>query len=220
MLADPVGHLVGVGGQTLVEVDDGLDGHLGVGVGAPGLDLVAQGEALAFFEPAEGVVHMDVVDTSGSLVNSVLIPISHEDGAYLAEGTFSAPSWGSMLLTFFCLGRNLDGTTETGEGETALGLMTEGQNLAVHPGRELTVMLDGVPDEIKFVIRDRADYEFARDVVLRHALPAKTAAVLFSPVHGVLPAQTLAEWILADRLTVRLQLQAHKYVWGADVRGV
>ena len=75
-------------------------------------------------------------------------------------------------------------------------------------------------DEVKFVIRDRGDYEFARDVVRRHELAGRTAAVLFSPVHGVLPPKTLAEWILSDRLPVRLQLQAHKYVWGADVRGV
>ena len=75
-------------------------------------------------------------------------------------------------------------------------------------------------DEVKFVITDRADYEFAREVVSRYALAGRCAAVLFSPVHGVLPPRILAEWILADRLAVRLQLQAHKYVWGADVRGV
>jgi 7-carboxy-7-deazaguanine synthase len=75
-------------------------------------------------------------------------------------------------------------------------------------------------DEIKFVIKDRADYEFARGVVKKYDLPSKTAAVLFSPVHGVMNARELAEWILADRLAVRLQLQAHKYIWGADVRGV
>jgi 7-carboxy-7-deazaguanine synthase len=75
-------------------------------------------------------------------------------------------------------------------------------------------------DEVKFVIRDRADYEYARDVVRRHDLTARVAAVLFSPVHGVLPAAELAAWILADKLPVRLQLQSHKYIWGADVRGV
>ncbi len=75
-------------------------------------------------------------------------------------------------------------------------------------------------DEVKFVIRDRADYEFARDVVAEHALLGRTAAVLFSPVHGVLAPKDLAAWILEDRLPVRLQLQAHKYIWGADVRGV
>ena len=75
-------------------------------------------------------------------------------------------------------------------------------------------------DEMKFVIKDRVDYEYARDVVSRHDLIGRSAAVLFSPVHGVLASQALAEWILADRLAVRLQLQVHKYVWGADVRGV
>src|SRR5436190_16781838 len=75
-------------------------------------------------------------------------------------------------------------------------------------------------DELKFVIRDRADYEFARDVVAKHDLPSNAAAVLFSPVHGVMNARELAEWILADRLPVRLQLQAHKYIWDPRTRGV
>jgi 7-carboxy-7-deazaguanine synthase len=75
-------------------------------------------------------------------------------------------------------------------------------------------------DEVKFVILDRADYEFARDVVARYGLVGRCVAVLFSPVHGVLAPKDLAAWILEDRLQVRLQLQAHKYIWGADVRGV
>lgn len=75
-------------------------------------------------------------------------------------------------------------------------------------------------DEVKFVIRDRADYQFARDVVARYELVGRTAAVLFSPVHAALTPKTLAGWILEDRLAVRLQLQTHKYIWGADVRGV
>lgn len=75
-------------------------------------------------------------------------------------------------------------------------------------------------DEVKFVIRDRADYDYARDVVARHDLVSRVVAVLFSPVHGVLAPSELAAWILADKLPVRLQLQAHKYIWGADVRGV
>jgi 7-carboxy-7-deazaguanine synthase len=75
-------------------------------------------------------------------------------------------------------------------------------------------------DEIKFVIKDRADYEYARDVVRREGLAGRVAAVLFSPVHGVLDSRALAEWILADRLPVRLQLQAHKYIWSPDTRGV
>ena len=75
-------------------------------------------------------------------------------------------------------------------------------------------------DEVKFVIKDRVDYEFARDIVARHQLTGRVAAVLFSPVHGVLPPADLARWILEAGLSVRLQLQAHKYVWGADTRGV
>lgn len=75
-------------------------------------------------------------------------------------------------------------------------------------------------DEVKFVIQDRADYEFARDVIARHALPARAAAVLMSPVHGVLDPKALSEWILADRLAVRLQLQLHKYIWSPTARGV
>jgi 7-carboxy-7-deazaguanine synthase len=75
-------------------------------------------------------------------------------------------------------------------------------------------------DEVKFVIKDRSDYEFARDAFERHQLHGRCGAVLFSPVHGVLAPKELAAWILADRLPVRLQLQAHKYIWGADVRGV
>ena len=75
-------------------------------------------------------------------------------------------------------------------------------------------------DEVKFVIQDRADYEFAKRIVRDYRLIGRCAAVLFSPVHGVLDPTQLAAWMLEDRLEVRLQLQAHKYIWGADVRGV
>ena len=75
-------------------------------------------------------------------------------------------------------------------------------------------------DQVKFVIEDRRDYEFARDLVVREQLSARAASVLFSPVHGVMDPRELAEWILADRLPVRLQLQAHKYIWSPDARGV
>jgi len=75
-------------------------------------------------------------------------------------------------------------------------------------------------DEIKFVVQDRADYEFARDVIARHDLASRAAAVLMSPVHGVLDPKTLSEWMLADRLPARLQLQLHKYIWSPTTRGV
>ena len=71
-------------------------------------------------------------------------------------------------------------------------------------------------DEVKFVIADRADYDFAKRVVdekqLRNAL--------FSPVWWELDMKTLAEWMLADRVTARLQTQLHKHIWGAEARGV
>ena len=75
-------------------------------------------------------------------------------------------------------------------------------------------------DQVKFVIKDRADYEFAREVLQRHALDQRCEVVLFSPVHGVLDPRTLSAWVLEDRLPVRVQLQIHKYIWGADARGV
>jgi 7-carboxy-7-deazaguanine synthase len=75
-------------------------------------------------------------------------------------------------------------------------------------------------DEVKFVIKDRADYEYAREIVERRRLAGRSAAVLFSPVHGVLHPRQLTEWVLADRLPVRVQLQIHKYIWSPDTRGV
>ena len=75
-------------------------------------------------------------------------------------------------------------------------------------------------DEVKFVVKDRADYEFARDVIAKHALATRTAAVHMSPVHGVLNPRTLSEWVLADALPVRVQLQLHKYIWEPSTRGV
>jgi len=75
-------------------------------------------------------------------------------------------------------------------------------------------------DEVKFVVADRGDYEFARDVIRRHDLPARAAALLMSPVHGVLDPKTLSEWMLADRLPARLQVQLHKIIWPPSTRGV
>ena len=75
-------------------------------------------------------------------------------------------------------------------------------------------------DEVKFVIKDRRDYEFARDVIERHDLAGRTGAVLMSPVHGVLEPRILSEWMLADRLPARLQVQLHKYIWAPTTRGV
>jgi len=75
-------------------------------------------------------------------------------------------------------------------------------------------------DEVKFVIKERTDYEYAREIVARHDLARRAAAVHFSPVHGVMDARTLSEWVLADSLPVRVQLQLHKYIWDPTTRGV
>lgn len=72
-------------------------------------------------------------------------------------------------------------------------------------------------DVVKFVVCDRADYEWSRAFVGAHGLETR-AQVFFSPSHQQLPARELADWILADRAPVRLQVQLHKYLWG-DVRG-
>jgi 7-carboxy-7-deazaguanine synthase len=75
-------------------------------------------------------------------------------------------------------------------------------------------------DEVKFVMGDRTDYEWSREVVRRYDLTSRCAAVLFSPVFGAVEPGALAAWILEDGLEVRLQLQAHKYIWSPDRRGV
>ncbi|MEJ2508342.1 MAG: 7-carboxy-7-deazaguanine synthase QueE [Gammaproteobacteria bacterium] len=71
----------------------------------------------------------------------------------------------------------------------------------------------GARDQVKFVLADRADYDWAC-AMLRHYRLAERCEVLFSPVHERLEPRLLAEWILADRLPVRLQLQLHKLLWG------
>ncbi len=74
-------------------------------------------------------------------------------------------------------------------------------------------------DEAKFVLADRTDYDWAREVLAEHDL-ASRCSVHFSPVFASLDLRQLAEWILADRLPVRFQLQMHKYIWAPDMRGV
>lgn len=72
-------------------------------------------------------------------------------------------------------------------------------------------------DEVKFVLSDRADYEWSRDFV-RAFLLNRPIEILFSPVWGRLDPGALGDWILADRFPVRLQVQLHKFLWGADTR--
>ena len=91
--------------------------------------------------------------------------------------------------------------------------------------------LDSV-DEVKFVLSDRADYEFARDFVARHNLARRVTAVLFSPAfrkdangprgtsHCLLDPRELAEWMLADNVPARLGLQIHKFIWDPAMKSV
>ncbi|HEU5209972.1 MAG TPA: 7-carboxy-7-deazaguanine synthase QueE [Longimicrobiales bacterium] len=99
-----------------------------------------------------------------------------------------------------------------GSGESARNLWSNLQHLTAR-------------DEIKFVVTDRADYEWARSVIREHGLDDRVRAgtlraLLFSPVWGAVEWRDLAEWILEDRLPARFQLQLHKLVWGANVPGV
>jgi len=75
-------------------------------------------------------------------------------------------------------------------------------------------------DEIKFVISDRPDYDWARQVLREHALDNVVDTILFSPAYGQMAPLELASLILKDGLQVRLQLQLHKYIWEPDQRGV
>jgi 7-carboxy-7-deazaguanine synthase len=75
-------------------------------------------------------------------------------------------------------------------------------------------------DEVKFVLADRRDYEWARDAIYSRGIAERVNAVLMSPAFGLLEPQKLAEWILADRLPVRMQLQMHKHIWPPSMRGV
>jgi 7-carboxy-7-deazaguanine synthase len=75
-------------------------------------------------------------------------------------------------------------------------------------------------DEVKFVVADRGDWDYARGVIDRYELQTRAHAVLISPVWGQVDLTELADWVAASGLNVRLQLQMHKQIWGADARGV
>ena len=75
-------------------------------------------------------------------------------------------------------------------------------------------------DEVKFVIADLADWEFAKEVIETYQLVTRAKEILISPVHGIENLQKVAEEISRSGLPVRLNLQLHKYIWGADARGV
>ncbi|MGH9900552.1 MAG: radical SAM protein [Pyrinomonadaceae bacterium] len=75
-------------------------------------------------------------------------------------------------------------------------------------------------DEVKFVVADRADWDYAREVIARYDLANRARAVLVSPVWGGLDLREVADWVSSSGLDVRMQLQMHKQIWGAEARGV
>ena len=75
-------------------------------------------------------------------------------------------------------------------------------------------------DEVKFVIADRNDWDFTKEIIAKYDLENRAQAILISPAWGLVELGELASWIIESRLKVRLQLQLHKYIWGPDVHGV
>ena len=75
-------------------------------------------------------------------------------------------------------------------------------------------------DEVKFVIGSREDYEWSREQVRTHSLAEKCGCVLFSPIFGKIEPREIVDWIIADKLPVRFQLQMHKFIWPPMQRGV
>jgi 7-carboxy-7-deazaguanine synthase len=75
-------------------------------------------------------------------------------------------------------------------------------------------------DEVKFVVADRVDWDFAQGIIEKYRLEERAKAVLISPAWGQIDLQELADWIVQSGLEVRMQLQLHKYIWGPDVNGV
>jgi 7-carboxy-7-deazaguanine synthase len=75
-------------------------------------------------------------------------------------------------------------------------------------------------DEVKFVIADRSDWDFARKIIAEYDLESSARAVLISPAWGLIDLKALASWIAESGLKVRMQLQLHKYIWGPEVQGV
>ncbi len=143
--------------------------------------VIAEGElfeALVRFPrdvvPHERVVHADVVDSSGAIVDSFLVPVIEENGEPIARARVNATSWGSMLLTLFTVGRR----------GRDVGLLTDGQNLVVQPGQRLEVTLGGLPESAAPGDRVEADVRVTRDGQPREAVV--NASVVDSAVLALL----------------------------------
>jgi 7-carboxy-7-deazaguanine synthase len=130
------------------------------------------------------------------------------------------------LLTALC-DRGLDVSLETGGAMDIAGVdprVSVVMDLkAPGSGEQHNNRLENIPllqphHQVKFVLADRKDYDWARFMLDQHQLHQRVSDVLFSPVQGELPPGELADWIVADRLPVRFQLQLHKLLWN-DARG-
>jgi 7-carboxy-7-deazaguanine synthase len=128
------------------------------------------------------------------------------------------------LLTALC-DAGLDVSLETGGAMDVSGVdprvskvmdLKAPDSGEAHRNRYENIPLLTRHDQVKFVIASRKDYEWARFKCDEYALPDRVGDVLFSPVHNALEPRELAEWILADRLHVRMQVQLHKYLWNNE----
>ena len=128
------------------------------------------------------------------------------------------------LLTALC-DADLDVSLETGGAMDISGVdprvskvmdLKAPDSGEAHRNRYENIPLLTRHDQVKFVIASRKDYEWARFKCDEYALPDRVGDVLFSPVHNALEPRELAEWILADRLHVRMQVQLHKYLWNNE----
>jgi hypothetical protein len=88
--------------------------------------------------PVESVVHGDVTDSSGAIVHSFVVPVEQEGRRFVARGEFPAPTWGTLLLSLYCVGRR----------GSDVGVLTAGRDLTAHPARELQVRLTGIADSV------------------------------------------------------------------------
>jgi 7-carboxy-7-deazaguanine synthase len=152
----------------------------------------------------------------------------HGAGLVLVTGGEPLAQQGVTALVAALLGRGLEVMIETGGSldisgldprvRIVMDLKCPGSGMDLQ-NRWQNLQALKPSDEVKFVLSNRDDYLWARQVVRENRLAGR-CTVLFSPVHGVLSRRCLAEWILEDGLEVRLQIQLHKEIWPAGTRGV
>lgn len=156
-----------------------------------------------------------------------IVDAARETGARYATVTggepLAQPECGSLLTALLDAGFTV--SLETGGGVSIRGLDPRVHVIldlkAPGSGESARNLWDNIPllqpnDQVKIVIADRDDYDWSRAKLLEHGLVDRVSEVLLSPVYGELEPRQLADWILADRLPVRMQLQLHKLIWGNE----